>query len=150
MLRLSDGFDWKTNCFMCSKQTIINARHKDGNHAIEVRELQIRANALQKYNKRNNEFARPLQGRLQTCLDLVAEEAVYHSACYQKFLPNEDESNPVGRPFNADSNNAFNKFCLWLESEAGTYLLRFDELQEKNGKVPNQMKHIQPSGYKRN
>ena len=35
---------------------------------------------------------------------------------------------PVGRPFNADSNNAFNKFYLWLESEVDTDL---DKLQEK-------------------
>ena len=44
---------------------------------------------------------------------------------------NEGESNPVGRPFNVDSNTAFNKLCLWLESEAGTDLLTLDKLQEK-------------------
>ena len=41
---------------------------------------------------------------------------------------------PVGKPFNDDSNNAFNKLCLWLESEAGTDLLTLDELQEKMGR----------------
>ena len=34
-------------------------------------------------------------------------------------------------PFNVDSNSAFNKLCLWLESEASTDLLTLDELQEK-------------------
>ena len=81
----------------------------------EVRTLQICVNAFQKRNKRNDKFARSVQGRLLTCIDLVAEEAVNHKLCYQKFLSNEGESNPVGRPFNADSNNAFNKLCSWLE-----------------------------------
>ena len=41
--------------------------------------LQIRANALQKCNKRNDdEFACSVHGRLQACTDLVADEVVYH------------------------------------------------------------------------
>ena len=28
-LRSSVGLDWKTNCFICSKQAIIDIRHKD-------------------------------------------------------------------------------------------------------------------------
>ena len=104
-LRWSVGFDWKTNC---SKQAIFDVRQKGRNDVQGVRTLQIRANALQKCNQRNDKFAPSVQGRLQTCIDLVAEEAVYHRTCYQKFLSNEEESNPVGRPFNADSNNAFN------------------------------------------
>ena len=49
--------------------------------------------------------------------------------CYQKFPSNEGESNPVGWPFNDDSNNAFNKMFLRLKSEDGTDLLTLDELQ---------------------
>ena len=111
-LRSSVGFDWKANCFICSKQAIIDIRHKDRNDVQEVRTLQICTNVLQICNQRNDEFTRSVQGRLQTCIDLVAEEAVYHRTCYQKFLSNEGKSNPVGRPFNVDSNIAFNKLCL--------------------------------------
>ena len=93
------GFDWKTNRFICSKQAIIDITRKDRNDVQEVRTLQIRANALQKCNQRNDEFARSVQGRLQTCIDLVAEVAVYHRTGYQKFLSNEGESNLVGWPF---------------------------------------------------
>ena len=32
---------------------------------------------------------------LQTYIDLVAEEAVYHRACYQKFHSNEGKSNQL-------------------------------------------------------
>ena len=131
MLRLSVGFDWKTNCFICSKQAIIDIRHKDRNDVQEVQTFQIRANTLQKCNQRNYGFTRSVQGRLQTCMDLVAEEVVYHRTCSQKFLSNEGESNPVGRLFNVNSNNVLNKFCLWLESEASTDLLTLDKLQEK-------------------
>ena len=45
------------------------------------------------------------------------------------FLTNEGESNIVESPSNADSNNAFNKICLKLESEDGADLLTVDELQ---------------------
>ena len=113
------------------KQAIIDIRHKDRNDAQEVRTLEIHANALQKCNQRNDEFACSIQRRLQICIDLVTEEAVYHRTCYQKFHSNEGKSNPVGRPFNTDSKNAFNKLCLWLESVAGKDQLTLDELQEK-------------------
>ena len=66
--------------------------------------------------------------------------------CYQKFLSNERESIPVGRSFNDDSNNAFNKLCLWLESEAGTKLSPLTNYKKKWKGFPNQMKHTQPSG----
>ena len=65
--------------------------------------------------------------------------------CYQKFLSNERESIPVGRSFNDDSNNAFNKLCLWLESEAGTDLLTFDKIQEKMGRFSKSNEASQPS-----
>ena len=96
---------------------------------------------LQKCNQRNDEC---IQGRLQASINLVAEEPVY-----QKFLSNEDQSNLVGKPFNADSSNVFNKLCLWLESEAGTDLLTLHKLQEKMerfSEINDQMKHTQPSG----
>ena len=130
-LRSSVGFDWKTNCSICSKQAIIDIRYKDRNDVQDVRSLQICANAFQKSNQRNDEFTRSIKGRLQTCIDLVAEEAVYHRTCFQKFLSNEGECNPVGRPFSVNSNNAFNKLCLWLEKLASTNLLTLDELHEK-------------------
>ena len=90
-----------------------------------------------------------VQGRLQTSINLVAEEPVYQRTRYQKFLSNEGQSNLVGKPFNADSSNAFNKLCLLLESEAGTDLLTLHELQEKMerfSEINDQMKHTQPSG----
>ena len=49
---------------------------------------------------------------------------------------------PVGRPFNADPNNAFNKCCLWLESEEIQTLTNY---KKKWLSFRNQMKHTQPS-----
>ena len=34
--RSSVGFDWKTNCFICSKQAIIDVRHKDRKNVQEL------------------------------------------------------------------------------------------------------------------
>ena len=98
-LRSLVGFDWKTKCFICSKQAIVDIRHKDRNDVQEVPTPQICANALKKCNQRNYGFARSVYGRLQIYIDVVAEEAVYHRACYQMFLSNERESNPVGWTF---------------------------------------------------
>ena len=103
------------NCFICTKQAIINIRHKNRNDVQEVRTLQIQENIFRKCNQKEDELSRSIQGRLQSCNDLVAEEAVYHRACYQNFLSGESESNPVGRPVNPDSSSAFDKLCLWLE-----------------------------------
>ena len=119
------------NCFICTKQAIIDIRHKNRNDVQEVRSLQIQENILRKCNQREDELSRSIQGRLQSCNDLVAEEAVYHRACYQKFLSGEGESNPGGRPVNPDSSSACDKLCLWLESEASTDLLTLSELQSK-------------------
>ena len=83
-------------CYMFEK---INhdVQHKDNNDVQEVWVPQICGNTLQKCNK-NNDFACSAQGRLQNGMDLVAEEVVYHRTCYEKFLSNEGESNPVRRP----------------------------------------------------
>ena len=88
-LRSSVRFDWKINCFICSKQAIIDIWHKDKHDVQEVRTLRICANALQKCNKRNYGSARSVRGRLQTCTDLVAEEYVYNWTCYEKLLSND-------------------------------------------------------------
>ena len=71
-LRSSVGFDWKTNCFICSKQAIIYLRHEDRDDVQEVWTLQIRANAPQKCNQKNDEFARSVHGRLHTYINLLA------------------------------------------------------------------------------
>ena len=52
--RSSVRFDWKTSCFICLKQAIIDLRHEDRNDVHEVWVLQIRANLLQKCNQRND------------------------------------------------------------------------------------------------
>ena len=119
------------DCFICTKQAIIDIRHKNRNDVQEVRTLQIQENILRKCNQKGDELSRSIQGRLQGCNDSVAEEAVYHRACYQKFLSGESKSNPVGHPVNPDSSSAFDKLCLWLESEASTDLLTLNEPQSK-------------------
>ena len=50
-LRSSVGYDWRNNYFICSKQAIVDIRHKDRNDTQKVRTLQIRADVLQKCNQ---------------------------------------------------------------------------------------------------
>ena len=84
------------NCFICTKQAIVDIRHENRNDVQEVRTPQIQENILRKCNQREDELSRSIQGRLQSC----------HS--------------PVGHPVNPDSGSTFDKLCLRLESEAST------------------------------
>ena len=82
--RSSVGFDWKTNCFICSKQALIDIRHKDRDDVQEVRTLQIRANVLRKCNQRNDEFAHSVHGRLHTLL--IKKQFITGHAIKSSFL----------------------------------------------------------------
>ena len=78
-------------------------------------------------------WASQVESRLQNCIDLVAEEAVYHKSCYCKFTSDKSlgnsENKVAGRPENKDMLAIFTKLCEWLESEAELYTL--SELHQK-------------------
>jgi len=60
--------------------------------------LEIKENTLCTAQKRNDQWSTVIRGRLQSCNDLVAEEAVYHRQCLALFFskhcsPSESSTN---------------------------------------------------------
>jgi len=74
---------------------------------------------------RGDDWGLEVLGRLSTCCDLVAVEAIYHRSCYIDFVcmhprpttTNEHQSNgsKPGRPVDKGKMEAFENLCSWLE-----------------------------------
>jgi len=144
--------DWKQHCFFCSMTADVKSRKKLKVVTSTVRTLPIRANIIDICHKRNDHWALEVVGRLNSCNDLVAEEAFYHRPCYWTFVNMRDLSslnyavtNPIqpcsgtssasvsgclGRPVDTVMYNTFDKMCEWLEV-SDDELHTLDELQEK-------------------
>ena len=115
------------------KQAISDIRHKDKKDLQEVQTTQISANALQKCCQRNDEFARSVQGRLQRCTDLVAEEALYYRTCYQKFFLMKAKATQLGDVLIVFQSVHLTN-SLWLEK--GWYRpINTSRITRENGKV---------------
>ena len=89
------SFDWKSNCYLCGRDAIVDTRHPDRNDVqIVVRissttvdtstkkRTTFREKILNICTRRLDFWASQVESRLQNCIDLVAEEAVYHKSCY--------------------------------------------------------------------
>jgi hypothetical protein len=66
-----------------------------------------------------DQWAMEIKGRLESCIDLPAEEAVYHRACYARFLNGRGRvagEIPSGRPVNEVAQMAFEQLCEHLET----------------------------------
>ena len=73
------GFDWKMNCFLCTKYAEVDPRHLDRGDAVQARTLPIRQNFLDQCNLRNDQWAITVKGRLQNC----------RSSCCRGSVPSE-------------------------------------------------------------
>ena len=140
------SFDWKSNCFLCGRDAIVDTRHPDRNDVQIVatilsttvdistkKRTTFREKILNICMHRSDFWASQVESQLQNCIDLVAEEAVYHKSCYCKFTSykslGNSENKVVGRPENKDMLAISTKLCEWLESEAELYTL--SELHQK-------------------
>ena len=108
--------------------------------------LPLRDNLVVCANERNGDWAKSVLGRLESCNDLVAEEAVYHATCITKFRLTRSSDNSKGKPMDKVLLESFENVYVWLETEGGCDLRTLKELQQKmkdiNGKdsysrVPN-------------
>ena len=122
-------FDWKESCFLCSEK--INKVLKNRDPFFKVGTLQIRANLITRAKERNDDWSNQVMGRLLTCNDLVAEEAVYHNSCMNRFRLEKMNSGKKGRPVNISMMVAYEKVCNWLENETDCELYTLKEVHEK-------------------
>ena len=63
-------------------------------------------------------WAMEVQGRLESCIDLPAEEAVYHLPCHVRFCSCQSTAGHVGvgRPVKSIAQQAFERLCEHLET----------------------------------
>ena len=83
--------------------------------------------------KRKDAWDVEVLSRLQTCIDLVAAEAIYHKNCMIYFKRVKEGENS-GRPISSSKAEAFGKLCEWLENECDRTMYSVQELY-KNGRI---------------
>ena len=123
-------FDWKTCCFLCGKA----AKSKKGEQLHQVSTIPIHQILIERAKERDDDWGREVLHRLQSCIDLVAAEAIYHSDCSTKFRLKTSDNKPKGRPRNVEMTESFDKVCDWLERFGDTEVYSVNELHEKMAK----------------
>jgi len=128
-MRRSEGipFMWKEMCFLCESyvQGVSDKR--------VVSTLELGVTLSLNCKQRGDDWAVKVLGRLQSCNDLVAEEAVYHVRCLarlKKGLPVDIGKVLCGRPESTASKHAFEKLCDRLEMSCEEELYTLDDLFE--------------------
>ena len=120
-------FNWKTDCFFCDK--LCDKRR--GNFS-EATTLPLRNKVIDHARRRTDDWGRKVLSRMEGCVDLVAEEAVYHASCMAEFCLNEKNVHvSVGRPADKDMVEAFEQFCDYFESALDCEAYSITELYQK-------------------
>ena len=76
----SSTFNWKEMCFFCCISVT------SGEAGRKVQTLEIQENVADQCRKRNDDWGLEVLGRLESCSDLPAEEAIYHTTCHTRFF----------------------------------------------------------------
>ena len=123
------GFDWKFHCFLCCGK--IDNNNIARNPIAKVQTLPIRDSLIKRAEERNDDWGNQVLGKLLTCNDLVAEEAIYHLVCMNKFRLERLNPGKKGRPVNSTMMDAYGKVCYWLENETDCELYTLKDVHEK-------------------
>ena len=72
-----------------------------------------------------------VHSRLKSCNDLVAEEAIYHISCMNRFRLHTNNSNKRGRPLDSTRTENSQRVCQWIEEEGDSELYTLSEVHSK-------------------
>jgi len=86
----TNSFQWKAVCFLCCVPAAVSDRNV---HAVAT--LELHTSLLKHSIERNDTWGIEVRGRLESCNDLVAEEALYHRTCYTRFTKKRDVGGSV-------------------------------------------------------
>ena len=136
-LRSSVSFNWKEQCLICTSTAIYDERHHDRTDVQQARTIEIRDKLLKRCSERGDRLSLELQGRIQSCIDFVAVEAVYHRSGYQRILSNTGSSASVGRPVKEAMTDIFDRVCCWLEEETETEVISLSQVHSKMLELSN-------------
>ena len=98
---------------------------------MKVLALPLRDNLVDCAQERNDDCGKSVLGRLESCNELAAEEAVYYATCMTKFRLTRSSDNSKGKPMDKVFLESFENVCEWLESEGDCDLHTLKELQQK-------------------
>ena len=85
---------------------------------------------IKRAEERNDSWRHSVQGRLENCNDLVAEEAIYQTNCMAKFMKDDGPSHKVGRQVDTHKMENFEKLCDWFETYGDCELYTLSEVWE--------------------
>ena len=130
-------FNWKSQCFLCGSNAIIDSGHPSNFQVHRVSTLPFRQKVIDICEVRNDNWETQVRLKLAECIDLVAVEARNHKICYFKFkmgrtqteTSTKDKGNHPGRPVCSDKAYNFVCLCEWLDKEGEVYTL--DEIYER-------------------
>ena len=117
--------------FLCAKT--VDLKHKYRDKVKNVMTLPLRLNMIGKAKERGDSRGNTVLATLESCVDLVAEEAMYHALCMANFCLIPKETKKIGRPL--DMVTAFDKLCSWLEEESDCELYTVKELGQEMEKL---------------
>ena len=126
---IDNVFNWKEHCFLCSQ--LADFKHAEQGCIVRVMTLPLRGNLIFCARERDDEWGKAVLGRLESCNDLVAEEAIYHLACMTKFRLKRSSTKQRGKPVDKILHESFNSVCEWLEREGDCELHTIAEIQER-------------------
>ena len=118
--------DWKTNCFLCTKPA-----YKKYSTVNRVETIPFIKTLTELCESRDDKWAEEVSVRLAGCSDLVAEEAIYHTSCMNRFRLWVPSENQRGRPVDQSMMENFKRICIWLEEEGDSELYTIQEILEK-------------------
>ena len=110
---IESTFDWKASCFLCPKTAEIKY-----STVARVETLPLIETLTKCCISRGDEWGDEVHSHLMSCNDLVAEEAIYHVSCMNRFRLQIKSENKRGRPLHSTTMRNFQRNCQWLEEES--------------------------------
>ena len=154
---LGSQFSFAKNCLFCGRPAKFDSK-KEGYDVYPVRTFGFQEKISEICEKRGDDWADKVTGRLECCHDLHASDAVYHQQCNVNFRTNmgipktflcDDQLSAKkkrGRPTDTDKEEAFLRVALYLEENdneqitVGESVLKMKEYCGEDSYTPKYMK----------
>ena len=118
----SVAFDWKSCCLFCGEVAVVDTKNPNRTIIHRCETLTMKETILARCNERADNWGNDVHYRLQDCIDLVANEAVYHLNCYRIFFLHRDTPKSTPQRQSEQQEN-FEKLCLWLDEQVELFTL---------------------------
>ena len=114
-------FYFRKDCLFCGEEASMTVKlgSKRRKSVTNVETIEFWENILIRATERNDEFGQTVSTRVQSCIDLISVEPIYHRECRRRlFLHDVHEvcgKRSRGRPDDESKAAAFLKLCSYLD-----------------------------------